>query len=471
MSLRFFDTLTGEKRDFQPLEGVQVRMYTCGPTVYDYAHIGNFRAYLFEDLLRRYLKFKGFDVLQVMNLTDVDDKTIRGALSQGVTLEHFTEPYVKAFFEDLDALNIERAEVYPRATEHIPEMLSLIRRLKEKGHTYESEGSIYFSIATFPAYGRLSKMNLDQMRAGARVDVDEYEKADARDFALWKRAKPDEPSWESEFGPGRPGWHIECSAMSMKYLGESFDVHTGGTDNVFPHHENEIAQSEGATGKQFVNFWLHCEWLLVNGEKMAKSKGNFYTLRDLLAQGHAPMTIRFFLMSSHYRHQLNFTEDSLPQAASALQRLLDFRDRLEREEGAPVSAPEIPQLIAETSHNFIEAVDDDLNVPRALGHLFDFVREMNQALGDQVVSAQDIGAARALLEKVDTVLGILAPREEPIPEEVLRLVEEREAARRNKNYAAADQIRSHLLSLGYALEDMRDGSRVKRAGVSPDAHE
>lgn len=463
MGLRFFDTLSGEKRDFEPLEGKRVRMYTCGPTVYDFAHIGNFRTYVFEDLLRRYLKFRGYEVFQVMNLTDVDDKTIQGANRLGASLNEFTERYVEAFFEDLDALNIERAEAYPRATDHVPEMLALIRRLKKADHTHEAEGSVYFRISSFPNYGRLSKMNLEGMRAGARVDLDEYDKADARDFALWKKAKPGEPCWESEFGPGRPGWHIECSAMSMKYLGESFDIHTGGVDNIFPHHENEIAQSEAATGQRFVNFWLHSEWLLVNGEKMSKSKGNFYTLRDLLAQGHDPMAIRLFLMSSHYRHQLNFTGDSLPQAGAALQRLRDFRDRLEREEGVPVEVPEIAQLIANARESFLLAADDDLNIPKALGHLFDFVREINQALDDEVVSPQQIQATRSLLDDVDSVLGLLGPGEEPIPEEVLRLVGEREEARERKDYATADQIRANLFSLGYVLEDSAEGTRVKRS--------
>jgi len=466
--LRFFDTLSGEKREFKPLEGNRVRMYTCGPTVYDYAHIGNFRAYVFEDILRRWLEFRGYEVFQVMNLTDVDDKTIRGAQSQGGSLKDYTEPYIKAFFEDLDALKVERAEVYPRATEHIPEMIALIRRLKENKHTYEADGSVYYSIATFPGYGRLSKMNLEEMRAGARVDMDEYEKADMRDFALWKQNKPGEPFWESEFGPGRPGWHIECSAMSMKYLGESFDIHTGGIDNIFPHHENEIAQSEGATGRKFVNFWLHCEWLLVNGEKMSKSKGNFYTLRDLLGQGYEPMAIRLFLMSSHYRHQLNFTGESLPQAGAALQRLVDFRDRLGREKGEDESAVEIPQLITDARRSFIEAGDDDLNIPRALGCLFDFVRDMNQALDDGVVGTEEIEATKNLLAECDCVLGILGSREEPLPEEVLRLVREREEARRKRDFATADQIRSHLLSLGYVLEDLPGDTRTRKSASKPD---
>ena len=332
--IRFHNTLSRCKEEFRPLVDGEVRLYTCGPTVYDYAHIGNFRAYVWEDLLRRYLKASGYRVTQVMNITDVDDKTIRGAREAGASLEEFTARYIEAFFEDLDALGIERAEHYPRATRHIPEMIALIERLHETGHAYESKGSHYFRLDSFPTYGRLARLDREGMIENFRVDSDEYEKSDVRDFVLWKARKEGEPCWETPLGPGRPGWHVECSAMSMKYLGESFDIHTGGADNVFPHHENEIAQSEAATGKRFVRTWMHCAHLVVNGEKMSKSKGNFYTLRDLQRQGHDPQAIRYLLVSQHYRKPLNFTLDGIAWAAANLNRLGDCRRRL-REPAPP----------------------------------------------------------------------------------------------------------------------------------------
>lgn len=455
--------MQGEKREFTPLEGNQVRMYTCGPTVYDFAHIGNFRAYVFEDLLRRWLKFRGYDVYQVMNITDVDDKTMRGASEAGLSLPEYTQRYTEAFFEDLDVIKIERAEVYPRATEHIPEMLELITKLEKRNHTYVADGSVYFSIKTFSEYGRLSKMKLDEMKAGARVDVDEYDKADARDFVLWKAAKPGEPSWDSPYGAGRPGWHIECSAMSMKYLGESFDIHTGAVDNIFPHHENEIAQSVCATGKPFVNFWLHCEWLLVNGEKMSKSKGNFYTLRDLLAKGYDPLAIRLFLMSSHYRQSLNFTSDSLEQATAALTRIHDFWRRLEREKGASQDSPEVNEWLREARAAFVEAGDDDLNIPKALGHLFDFIKFANGALDAGVVSPKQLEEMRSFIADANQVLGLIPDEEETIDEEITQLVAKRDEARLRKDFATADSIRKKLNEMGFILEDAAEGTEVKKA--------
>ncbi len=309
--LRFYNTLSNRKEPFVPLYPGKVLIYTCGPTVYDYAHIGNFRSYIFEDLLRRYLKFKGYQVTQVMNITDVDDKIIRASKAAGQDIGEFTKKYISAFFEDLDALGIERAEFYPRATEHIPEMVELIKKLQQKGFTYTTDGSIYFKLSSFPSYGKLSKIDLQGIKPGARMDLDEYEKEDVRDFVLWKGKKEGEPYWKTELGPGRPGWHIECSAMSMHYLGESFDIHAGGVDLIFPHHENEIAQSEAATSRQFVRYWLHCRHLIVEGEKMSKSKGNYYTLRDLLGKGYQPLAVRYLLLSAHYRRQLNFTKEGL----------------------------------------------------------------------------------------------------------------------------------------------------------------
>jgi len=459
----FYDTMARAKREFQPLEGNRVRMYTCGPTVYDYAHVGNFRAYIFEDILRRWLKYRGYEVLQVMNLTDVDDKTIRGSQAQGITLREFTDRYAKAFFEDLETLNIERAEIYPRATDHVPEMLELIQRLVDSGHAYRAEGAVYFSIEAFPQYGALSGMKMDEVMAGARVEQDEYDKADARDFALWKEMKEGEPYWHGPFGPGRPGWHIECSAMSMKYLGESFDIHTGGVDNIFPHHENEIAQSEAATGKRFVNFWLHCDHLIVEGEKMSKSKGNFFTLRDLVGQGHHPLAIRYFLLSGQYRHPLNLTQEGLSQARAALQRLWDFRDRLEREAGAAQSHPQVEALLEHTQREFVAGGDDDLNIPRALGAVFDLVREFNSMLDNGLVAKGEIDRAREMLRDFDRVLGVVEARPETVEERVLGLIRAREEARQRRDFAEADRIRNQLREEGIVLEDGPEGTRWKRA--------
>ena len=353
-------------------------MYTCGPTVYDYAHIGNFRAYAWEDLLRRYLKARGYRVVHVMNITDVDDKTIRGARAAGVSLDQFTEKYIQAFFEDLDTLGIERAEHYPRATRHIPEMVDLVRRLMERGHAYESKGSIYFRLDSFPDYGKLANLDREGMIANFRVDSDEYEKSDVRDFVLWKARKEDEPYWDTSLGEGRPGWHVECSAMSMKYLGESFDIHTGGTDNIFPHHENEIAQSEAATGKRFVRTWMHCSHLVVNGEKMSKSKGNFFTLRDLIQRGCGARAVRYLLISQHYRKPLNFTLEGIAWAASNLNRLGDCVRRLAG--SLPSGRDEaLARFTSGVRDRFYDAMDDDLNSATALGFLFELVREGNTA--------------------------------------------------------------------------------------------
>ncbi len=467
MALQFTNTMGGKKEEFHPLNPPNVGMYTCGPTVYDFAHIGNFRTYLFEDILRRYLIYRGYRVFQVMNLTDVEDKIIRAAQSKGISIFEHTRPYIEAFFEDLDTLRIQRAEVYPRATDHIPEMLEIIRILREKGHTYESEGSIYYRISTFPRYGALSGITPDSVKVGARVDQDEYEKEDARDFVLWKARKEGEHFWQTEYGEGRPGWHIECSAMSRKYLGDTFDIHCGGEDNIFPHHENEIAQCEAATGKPFVKYWLHSRHLMVEGEKMSKSKGNFYTLRDLLQKGHSALAIRYFLLSGYYRVQLNLTEDGLHAAHQAWRRLMDFRRRLvETQEKAPEGPlSEEARAIAEKGlRGFEEHMDDDLNTPQALGEVFDFVRDANRFLDRDVATKADARHFLAILMRIDTVLAVLKEEQKSFDAEIESLIAERQEARKNRNWARADAIRDQLAAQGIVLEDTRDGVRWKREG-------
>ncbi|MGH9870769.1 MAG: cysteine--tRNA ligase [Candidatus Polarisedimenticolia bacterium] len=449
-------------RKLEPLLPVvpgEVRMYTCGPTVYDHAHIGNFRAYVWEDALRRFLRHRGFRVTQIMNLTDVDDKTIRNAEAAGVPLDDYTRTYIDGFFEDLDTLHIERAEIYPRATRHVPEMVALCRRLIDRGHTYESQGSVYFRIATFDPYGRLSHLDPEGMRPGARGESDEYEKDDVRDFVLWKARKEEEPFWDSELGPGRPGWHLECSAMSMKYLGETFDIHTGAVDNIFPHHENEIAQSEAATGATFVRLWMHCEHLIVDGEKMSKSRGNFYTLRDLLSRGLDPRAIRYFLLTAHYRKQLNFTLDGVGQAAAALTRLDDFCDRLDRE--PPGRPADLSARVRAAAARAEEALGDDLNIPEALGAAFDLLREANAAFDRGEGSLEERRDIGAFFEELRYLLGVTRTAVS-ISDEIEDLIRRREEARRGRDFSTADRIRDELLSRGIVLEDTSQGVRWKR---------
>ncbi|MFQ6008695.1 MAG: cysteine--tRNA ligase [Candidatus Zixiibacteriota bacterium] len=462
MALRFRNTYTRQKEEFHPIEPGRVRMYTCGPTVYDYAHIGNFRTYMFEDLLRRYLKYKGYKVTQVMNLTDVDDKTIRGSRLQGVPLQEYTAQYVKAFFDDLDTLGIERAEVYPRATEHIPEMVEIIKKLIGKGIAYEIDGNYYYKISAFPDYGRLSNLDLAGLKAGARVAADEYEKDSVSDFALWKAWDDDDGDvyWETELGKGRPGWHIECSAMSMKYLGNHFDIHTGGVDNIFPHHENEIAQSEGATGEKFVNYWLHSEHLIVEGRKMAKSLGNYYTLQDLLAKGYSGVVVRYALISTHYRQQLNFTFQGLEAARNALERYNDFISNLTDYPGGQ-SDGSVNEIILRTEKGFEEALDDDLNISEALGVVFDFIRDINRLKAEDRLSADERDQVLALIHKFDTVLGFKYQQAD-IDSEIERLIQKRAEARKNKDFELADKIRDELLSKGIILEDTPQGVKWKR---------
>jgi len=462
--LRLRNTLSGELEVFAPLDGETVRMYSCGLTVYDYGHIGNFRTFVSVDILRRYLKYKGYRVLHVMNFTDVDDKTIRRAREEGVSLRELTDRYIAAFLDDMRTLNLETPEIMPRATDHIPEMVALVKRLQERGYTYRSEGSIYFRIAAFPEYGKLSKIRPDQIKPGARVDVDEYEKADVRDFVLWKAPKePDEPRWETELGPGRPGWHLECSAMSMKYLGETFDIHCGGVDLIFPHHENEIAQSEAATGKPFVRYWVHTEFLLVEGEKMAKSRGNFYTLRDLLERGFDPLAIRYALLSVPYRTPLNFTFEGVRAAEATLANLRDFLWRVREARGEPGSNPTIADALRRAAREFEEAMDQDLNTAQALGALHTLVGEVTRAVIHGALREDDRQQILDWIRRVDQVLGVLGEIEpESLDPELQALIEERARARARRDYARADEIRRLLYERGIILEDTRSGTLWRR---------
>ncbi len=465
MPLRFYNTLTQQMEEFRPLDGETVRMYTCGPTVYHYVHIGNFRTFSFQDVLRRVLRMRGWKLFHVMNITDVDDKIIRNAVAEGKTLQQYTQRYIEAFLEDAAKLRLERPEKLVFATEHIEDMVTAIQRLAERQHTYLSEGSTYFRIASFPEYGKLSHTNFSGNVAGARVDVDEYEKADARDFVLWKARKPGEPFWDTPLGPGRPGWHIECSVMAMKYLGETIDIHTGGVDLVFPHHENEIAQSECMTGKPFARFWLHAEHLMVEGQKMSKSLGNFFTLRDILDQGYSPEAIRYLLVSAPYRKQMNFTFDGLKAAAAAIERLRNFETRL-RTERFDEGLDEEQEKRAAAAHTaYHEGLDDDLNTADALGAAFEFVRESNIAMDQGRFRAGNRASAARLLEDFDRVFDVLRPTVQEgtlTDEEVEALVRERTEAKKARDFARADRIRAELLERGVVVEDTRDGVRWKR---------
>lgn len=460
-NVRFFNTLSREKERFVPIEKDRVKMYTCGPTVYDYSHIGNFRAFVFEDLLRRWLEYRGFKVTQVMNLTDVDDKTIRGSREQGIPLNQYTEQYIKAFFEDAERLNIQRAERYPRATEHIPEMVALIKKLSEKGFAYRGkDGSIYYDISKFKEYGKLAKIKVEELKIGARVKADEYAKEEARDFALWKAwdEQDGDVFWETEVGKGRPGWHIECSAMAMKYLGETLDIHCGGMDNLFPHHENEIAQSEAATGKKFVNYWLHNEWLLSEGKRMAKSSHNYYTLSDLMKKGYAPTAVRYLLLATHYRQQFNFTLEGLDAAKGAVDRLTNFVYRLRDSDGKG-SGEQLRQLMTRAQDGFEEAMDDDLNISIALASVFDFVRDINSLLDNNQLSKNEAKEVFDVMLRFDTVLGVIGEVKEKakLSKEAEDLIRKREEARKAKDWKTADQIREQLKAMGIVLEDTAQG--------------
>jgi cysteinyl-tRNA synthetase len=468
MPIRFYNTLTRKKEAFKPIKEGHVGIYDCGPTVYDYAHIGNFRSYVFADLLRRYLEWKGFKVKQVMNITDVDDKTIRNSRKEGVPLSQFTERYAKAFFEDLKALNILPATLYPKATEHIREMVSLVQALEKKGLAYKGTDGIYYDIQKFRGYGKLSGTSLEGLKAGARVRQDEYDKAKASDFALWKfwDREDGDVFWETGLGKGRPGWHIECSAMSMKYLGSTFDIHTGGVDLIFPHHENEIAQSEGATGKRFVRCWMHNEHLLVDGQKMAKSAGNFFTLRDLLRKGHSPKAIRHLLLSGHYRAKLNFTSEALKSAEETVKGMESFVAEMRAAKGSGRN-PEVHKLAEAARKEFEKALDDDLNTPLALKAAFDMIKAVNR-LG--ALSQEDAKHVLEALFDMDRVLGLGLSEAGKVwhsPEEaepdIRGLILKREEHRGRKDWKAADHIRDSLRKKGIVVEDTEKGPRWKKA--------
>jgi len=491
MTLRLFNTLTGEMDAVTPAEGDVLRMYACGPTVYDYGHIGNFRTFLQLDVLRRFLKLTGMKLRHVMNITDVDDKIIRNAAAAGVTIGEYTAQFEKAFFDDLETLRVERPEVMARATEHIPRMVELVQRLAAAGAAYQAEdGSWYFRLAAFAEYGKLSKKDLSGMEDGARVDVDEYEKDSARDFALWKAAKPGETSWETAIGRGRPGWHIECSAMAMEYLGESFDLHAGGEDLIFPHHENEIAQSESVTHKEFARIWMHVRFLLVDGRKMSKSEGNFYTLRDLLLKGYKASAIRLALISVPYRHQMNFTFEGLAAATSEVERLRTFKERLTTGKFVEGLNEALQEVTWNARAEFLASLADDLNTAEARAPIFELLRAANTAMDQGELRAGDRDAILAVLKDFDAVFDVLedgdaeatrralewAEKEgrmsEVAPELVARqgltdaaiaaLVEERELARKQRNFARADEIRKELAEKGVVIEDSKDGVRWKR---------
>ena len=475
--LRLHNTLSGKIELFVPLRAGEVKMYTCGPTVYDFAHIGNFRTFVFQDILRRYLKQRGLKLEHAMNLTDVDDRIIANAAAAGVGIREYTEKYAQAFFADCKALSVEAPEHWIRATDHIADMVGLIERLQKKSFTYPSEGSIYYRITKFPEYGKLSKIDLAGIQAGARVDNDRYEKESARDFALWKAPKPGEHFWETEIGPGRPGWHIECSAMAMKYLGETLDIHTGGIDLAFPHHENEIAQSEAATGKPFARYWLHAEHLLVEGEKMSKSLGNFYTMRDLYGKGFKPSALRYALASVPYRRQLNFTFDGLQQATNSVERIRNLADRLKQAKFPAGSPGGMKDQTAKALNDFDAGLADDLNTAVALAAAFDFVREANIAMDNGTFGADDVAPAQRFLSTFDQVfavvedddaaklkeLGFATESAAMSDVEVDTKIAERQAARQRRDFAKSDEIRKELAGRGIILEDSKDGSvRWKR---------
>ena len=440
-------------------------MYTCGPTVYDHVHIGNFRTFVFQDLLRRYIQFKGFPLLHVMNITDVDDKIIGKAKEAGIPISEYTDRYSQAFLEDMETLRIEKPDVIPYATEHIEEMVDLVLKLRDKGHTYERDGSTYYRITTFSDYGKLSRVDLCDTQTAQRTDADEYTKENPRDFVLWKAKKEGETYWDSPLGPGRPGWHLECSAMSMKYLGNSFDIHCGGVDLVFPHHENEIAQSEAATEEPFVRHWIHSEFLLVDSDKMSKSEGNQYTLRDLIKRGCDPLAVRYLLQSVHYRKQLNFTFEGVDQAQSALRRIHDFLLRVGEIPDERPENPDLTQKIAESRSNFNAGLDDDLNTSVALATLFELMKDTNILLESQEVGGVNRDQILGLFSDANQVFAVFEAEEPRIEDkDIAELIEEREEARRQRDFSRADEIRVLLIARGILLEDTKAGTRWKRTG-------
>jgi len=465
MALRFYNTLTQQLEPLAPLSGNVVRMYTCGPTVYNFVHIGNLRTFTFQDILRRWLHARGYQLDHVMNITDVEDKIIRNAAAEHKTIGEYTAIYTQAFLEDAATLRLQRPERLVKATEHIPDMVTAIQKLEERGYTYRSDGSTYYRIANFPSYGKLSHNDFSGIRAGARVDVDEYDKADARDFVLWKARKDEELAWETPLGPGRPGWHIECSVMAMKYLGETLDIHTGGVDLTFPHHENEIAQSEAITGKPFARFWLHAEHLSIDAQKMSKSLGNFYTLRDLLGMGYSAEAIRYLLASVPYRKKLNFTFEGLKAAATSIERLRNYKLRLETARFAEGTSEKWTDRAQAGRQAFDQALDDDLNTAEALAAAFEYVRDTNTAMDNGEFLAGNILGAREFLERFDSIFDVLRPTEKEsglADHQIDALVSERTAAKKGRDFARADQIRGDLAAQGVILEDTKEGVRWKR---------
>ncbi len=465
MPLRFYNTLSQQLEEFSPARDNTVRMYTCGPTVYDFAHIGNFRSFTFVDVLRRWLRASGFKLDHVMNITDVDDKIIRNAVAQHKSLKDYTAIYTQAFQDDCRSLRLETPERLVPATSHIDDMVSAIQKLEEGRHTYHSDGSVYFRISTFPGYGKLSHNDFSGNIAGARVDVDEYDKADARDFALWKAPKEGEPAWETPLGPGRPGWHIECSVMAIKYLGDTLDIHAGGVDLIFPHHENEIAQSESLTGKPFSRFWLHAEFLIVEGQKMSKSLGNFFTLRDLTGRGHSPEAIRYLLASVPYRKQLNFTMDGLKSAATAIDRLRNFKLRLETDRYPEGLNEQLVERADAATRAFDESMNDDLNTAGALGATFEYVRDANSAMDSGEFRSGNTATALAFLQRFDDVFQVLEPSVQAgqiSDAEVEAKIADRTAAKKSRDFARADAIRQELFDQGVLIEDTKSGVRWKR---------
>jgi len=466
MSLRFYNTLTQKVEEFTPLHDNVVRMYTCGPTVYNYVHIGNLRTFTFQDILRRWLRGRGYQLDHVMNITDVEDKIIRNAKAENKSIQEYTATYTQAFLDDIATLRLEQPERIVKATEHIPEMVEAVQKLEERGFTYVSDGSVYYRIANFPSYGKLSHIDFGGIRPGARVDVDEYDKDNARDFVLWKAQKDGEPGWDSPIGKGRPGWHIECSAMAMKYLGETLDIHTGGVDLTFPHHENEIAQSEAISGKPFVRYWLHAEHLSVDAQKMSKSLGNFYTLRDLLGMGYAPEAIRYLLASVPYRKKLNFTFEGLKAATTSIERLRNYKLRLETDKFPAGNSATIATRTQAACAAFDDALDDDLNTAEALAAVFEYIRDTNTAMdAGEFLSGNAIGALE-FLARFDSVFDVLKPsaRAGGISDaEVDALIVERTAAKKSRNFGRSDEIRTQLASQGVILEDTKEGVRWKRS--------
>src|SRR5437016_5787210 len=468
MTLRLHNTLIGAKEPIEPLEEDQVRMYTCGPTVWNFAHVGNLRAFLFYDIVRRHLQVSGYRVTHVMNLTDIDDRILDQAMHAGTTIGEYTKPYAAAFFEDMAALRADRAEQYPRATEHIPEMGEMIATLVANGNAYVADGDVYYRIASFPAYGALSHLDRAGLKAGARVASDKYDKEHVSDFALWKKAQPGDEkigaAWDAPFGRGRPGWHIECSAMSKRYLGDTLDIQAGGVDLMFPHHENEIAQSEAANHKTYARVWLHSEHLAdATGEKMSKSAGRFTTLRDLIAAGHDPLAIRLFLIASaHYRQKLRLNDGALHAAGEQVRRLREFTERVNRATPAGSEDTELAERIEKARAGYREALDDDLNLPQGVGLVFDLIREANAALDADRVGPNNKASLLELIDEVDAHLDVMRAEEPGLADEVERLIAEREAARKARDFARSDQIRDDLRTRGIVLEDSKHGVRWRR---------